>query len=98
MALVILSVGWFLVGVMDMDLDSLVSFSNWGLVALVVLFLGEELELILVRSEDFLVVEELILVEFEGLEEVRLTFWSWDLKVSFCDLVMGLTSLLLFLV
>lgn len=101
--LVPLSVGWFLIGVLD--LDSLRPFSNWVLVALVVLFLGEELELIFGRYEDFLVVEEVILIEFEDLEGVGLSFWSCDLKLSFSDLVMvelglelGLTSLVLFLV
>lgn len=49
-------------------------FSNWVLVDLIVLFLGEEVELILGRSEDFLKVEEVILVEFEDLEGVRLSF------------------------
>lgn len=72
--LVPLSVGWFLIGVLD--LDSLRPFSNWVLVALVVLFLGEELELIFGRYEDFLVVEEVILIEFEDLEGVGLSFWS----------------------
>lgn len=73
-----------------LDLDSLRSLV---MVTLVVLFLGKE-ELILDRSEEGFLV---ILVEFEDLVEVELSFFNWDVSASFSSGV-SLMSLVLFLV
>lgn len=82
-------VAFLVVELLFLDLDSLRSLV---VVTLVVLFLGKEV-LILDRSEVFLVV----LVEFEDLVEVELSFFNWDFSASFSSGV-SLMSLVLFLV
>lgn len=86
---------WFFVVFLDLDLDSLRSLV---VVTLVVLFFGKE-ELSLDRSEeDFLVTGEVVLVEFEDLVEVELSFFNWDFSASFSSGVALLMSLVFFLV